>query len=274
MLSLVMVLVFGGAIDTLCAWDQNPAHLPEPAVFLPIFTLAAAASSDAGPVVPQRLRNNQYYVESLRLANLAHLAFDSGDYDASSNYAEEALRYAQLSDEYVALQLKIRETNDAIRAAKTRLDWASSAGASGRYPKEYGEAQNQYDTSLSLRASEDWDGAIEAAHKVIAALANVRGAEGSPPPAAATPGSAPLPAQYTVRPWAVSKDCLWNIAGRAWAYGDSTKWRLIYNANKSKLPQPDNPDLIEPNMVLDIPSIKGETRQGMWNSGITYTPIN
>jgi hypothetical protein len=323
MLFLVILFVFGAAINTLCAqsvfalsdlpepvfaevlvsgefsavpdsgigfndvvyylWDQNPAYLPEPSVFFPIFSLAAASSSDAGPVIPQSLRNNQYYVESLRLTNLAHLSFDSGDYDASSNYAAEALRYAQLSDEYVALQLKIRETNDAISAAKTRLDWAASVGASDRYQREYGEAQNQYNTSLSLRTKEDWDGAIDAANKVVVALANVRAADNAPPPAAPPPstpapvltlGPAPLPAQYTVVSWAVSKDCLWNIAGRSWAYGDPTKWRLIYNANKAKLPQPDNPDLIEPNMVLDIPSIKGEIRQGMWDSGSTYAPLN
>ncbi|GHV43782.1 hypothetical protein AGMMS49546_26370 [Spirochaetia bacterium] len=252
-------------------WDQNPASLPEPVVFLPLFSLAAAASSDAEPAIPHSLRNNQYFVESLRLANLAHLSFDYGDYDASANYAADALRYAQLSDEYVALQLKIRETNEAISAAKARLDWAGSAGASNRFPREYGDAQNYYNTSLALRTTEDWDGAIEAANKVIIALANVGEPENPPPPPPLT--SPPLPAQYTVRAWAVSKDCLWNIAGRAWAYGDPRQWRLIYNANKAKLPQPDNPDLIEPGMVLDIPSIKGEIRQGMWDSAGTYSPL-
>jgi hypothetical protein len=30
------------------------------------------------------------------------------------------------------------------------------------------------------------------------------------------------------------------------------------------MPDPANPDLIEPGMVIDIPSIRGETREGMW----------
>jgi nucleoid-associated protein YgaU len=83
-----------------------------------------------------------------------------------------------------------------------------------------------------------------------------------------------LPASYTVRPWAVSKDCFWNIAGRSWVYGDPYKWRLLYNANKSKLPDPNNPDLIEPDMVLDIPSLQGEGREGAWDADKTYPPLD
>jgi nucleoid-associated protein YgaU len=83
-----------------------------------------------------------------------------------------------------------------------------------------------------------------------------------------------LPGQYTVRPWAVSKDCFWNIAGRSWVYGDPYKWRLLYNANKAKLPDPNNPNLIEPGIVLDIPSLQGETREGPWDANKTYPPLN
>ena len=230
-------------------------ELPEPEFrepfFYPSAILAAAASSDAEEI-PQNIRNNQYYLESLRLSELAQDSYDYGDYDVSANYAEEAIRYAQLSDEYVALQLKIKETNDAIAAAKQRLDWAGSSGAAKQYPAEYSEAEGYYNASLSFRSAEEWDNAIISANKVVELLAYIQ-----------APGGA-LPAQYTVRTWESFRDCLWNIAGRSWAYGDPFKWKIIYNANKSKLSQPDNPDLIEPGMVLDIPSIKGETRQGMW----------
>jgi hypothetical protein len=254
-------------------WDAAPegaggAHHE----FESLAVLAAAAGSDAGGFIPRNIRNNQYFIESVRLTNLAQQSYESGDYDASTVYAEEAMRYARLSDEYVALQLKIKETNDAIAAAKARLDYAASIGAAGRYPAEYDEARNAYNSSLSLRSAEDWDGAIAAASRVINALAYIR-PPADPPPQQPSVESTPLPAQYTVRAWAVSKDCLWNIAGRPWAYGDPAKWRLIYNANRSRMPQPDNPDLIHPGMVLDIPSVKGELRQGMWDAGRTYTPL-
>ena len=225
----------------------------------PLF--AQAASTDAA--IPSHIRNNQYYLESLRLAKLAQDTYEYGDYDVSAEFAREAIRYARLSDEYAAAQLKIKAANDAIAAAKKRLDWAASSGAATQYPVEYNEAQGFYNESLSARAAEEWDEAIAAAEKVANILAYIE----------APDGAAPLPAQYTVRTWAGVKDCLWNIAGRPWAYGDPFKWRLIYDANKAKLPASDNPDLIEPGLVLDIPSVKGETRQGMWEAGTTYKPL-
>jgi nucleoid-associated protein YgaU len=53
-------------------------------------------------------------------------------------------------------------------------------------------------------------------------------------------------------------------------YGDPEKWKVLYLANKARLPQPDNPDLINPGMVLEIPSLWGETRQGMWEPNKEY----
>jgi nucleoid-associated protein YgaU len=221
---------------------------------------AAAASSDVDSEIPDTIRNNRFYLESLRLTKLAQSAYDEGDYDVSSDYAREAVRYAELSDEYVALQLKIRETDAAIATAKRRIDWAASSSAAKEYPAEYEEAQGCYEASLSARAEEDWDGAIDSAHKAVNVLAFIHSPD----------DERPLPAQYTVRAWAITKDCLWNIAGRPWAYGDPSKWQILYNANKAKMPQPDNPNLIEPEIILDIPSIKGEVRQGMWDSSRTY----
>jgi hypothetical protein len=253
--------------DTAHLWSDGPgASDPVPAEsrgFVSLLTLAAAATADVPTVIPANIRNNQYYLESLRLTKLAQESYDYGDYDSSTQYAAEALKYAQLSDEYVILQLKIKETNDAITAAKTRLDWADSVGAPARYPIEFNQAQGAYEEAVTERAAEAWDPAIAAADRVLIALANVQEAPKTPP----------LPALYTVRTWATSRDCLWNIAGRAWAYGDPTKWRLIYNANRAKLPEPSNPDLLTPGMVLDIPSLRGEFRQGMWNPGVTYDPL-
>jgi nucleoid-associated protein YgaU len=255
--------------------------LPEPA--LPVAVLAAAASSDAA--VPNAIRSNKYFLESLRLTNLAQKAFDEGDYDASARYSEEAVRYARLSDEYVALQLKIKETDDAMAAARSRLDWAASAAvnAKTRYPGEYNAAQTAYAEARASRTAEKWDDAIAAAGRVISALASLTEAPPSqppppapsqpPPPPPVTPGPVPLPAQYKVRPWNISKDCFWNISGRPWVYGDPTKWRVLYNANKSRLPQPDNPDLIHPGMILDIPSIKDEPRSDMWDPAKNYPPL-
>lgn len=234
-------------------------------LFGPLAIISAAAGDDE---IPASIRNNKYFVESVRLTNLAQQAYDDGDYDASSQYSRDAVRYAQLSDEYVRLQLKIKETDDAIAAARKRLDYAASVNAASRFPTEYGQAQTAYGEARSLRSAQSWDPAIAAANRVLVALSGI-GGEQRPP----REGPAQLPAQYTVRPWNDSKDCLWNIAGRPWVYDDPKKWRLLYDANKSRMPKADNPDLIEPGMVLDIPSVKGETRQGMWDGSKTYPSL-
>ena len=220
----------------------------------------------------QTIRNNRYYLESLRLAKLAEDMYDYGDYDASTNYSQEAIRFARLSDEYVALQLKMKEANDAIAAAKQRLDWSVSIGAAARFPSEYNEATIYYTASLAARSAEEWDEAIIAANRVIEVLAYIT-PPGMGPPERPSGEAYPLPAQYTVRTWSSFRDCLWNIAGYYWVYGDSFQWRRLYEANRSKLPQPDNPNLIEPGTVLDIPSIRGEVRQGMWAPGRNYNPV-
>jgi LysM repeat protein len=228
---------------------------------IPLFNYAAyfgaVVPGEEDPQIPEGIRNNEYYLESLRLTKLAHTTYEYGDYDASAGFAEEAIRYAHLSDEFVALQL--------IAEAKRLLDWADSNNIASRYPIDYNESKSSYEESLVAQSNEEWDEAISAATKSISILAAFE----SGGTRTAT-GTSPLPKQYTVRTWASVRDCLWNIAGYSWVYGEPRRWRTLYEANKSKLPDPNNPNLIEPGMVLDIPSIKGETRQGMWESGKSY----
>lgn len=253
-------------------WSSGSSDEADFVEYIPSLVVADAATGDAE--IPMGIRNNKYFVESVRLNILAQQAYDEGDYDASTQYSEDAVRYAQLSDEYVRLQLKIKETDDAIAAARSRLDFAASVNAATRYPAQYNQAQTAYTEARTLRAAQSWDDAIAAANRVLVALAYVDAEQEKAPVAVAVAeGPLPLPAQYTVRPWNVAKDCLWNIAGRSWVYNDPRKWKILYDANKTGMPQPDNPDLIHPGMVLNIPSLKGETRQGMWDASKMYQPL-
>ncbi|MDR0452190.1 MAG: LysM peptidoglycan-binding domain-containing protein [Treponema sp.] len=208
---------------------------------------------------PRNFLNNEYYRESVRLTKLAQETYDYGDFDLAREYAEKAHENARLSDEYIALQLKIAEAVEAIAAADQRISWAIGVGADRRYPREFAVAAASRDSAVSYYGAESWDDAIAAAHRAINALAFVEG----------DPGIL-LPAQYRVRPWSVSRDCFWNIAGRSWAYGDSFLWSRLYDANRSKLSDPGNPNLIHPGTVLDIPSIRGEEREGLWNEDTEY----
>lgn len=78
-----------------------------------------------------------------------------------------------------------------------------------------------------------------------------------------------LPKYYVVRTFRGEKDCLWNIAQNPLVYNDPYKWTVLYEANKSRLPDPNNPNWLEPGIILEIPSLKGEVRSGTYNPGNT-----
>ena len=221
------------------------------AVFIVGITPLSAVEADPQSMdYVKALVNNQFLLENIRLIKLAESCFAEGKYDDAVNYAVEAMKYAEMSDDYVAQQKNIKEVNDAIAAAQARLAWAKDVDAPKRYADLYGKAEAALAEALDARSREDWDTAHAAALRVVSILEGI-------------PGGAVLPAQYLVKNWHLTKDCLWNIAKKPEIYGNPWQWRHIYNANKDKLPQPNNPDLIHPDMILDIPSIKGEVRKGL-----------
>ncbi|AEJ18599.1 hypothetical protein [Gracilinema caldarium] len=247
-------------------WNLDPCDPSETLELTALLTLVQAAVPDSPQPMetetnlPSGVLNNPYYLESLRYKALAEDAFEYGDYDAAATYASEALKNAQLSDDYIALQLSIKSARDSLAAAKNRLEWASSIGADKTYPKQYTTAQTAYREAETALAEERWQDSLAASKRVFEALASVQ-------------QLAPLPAYYTVRPWATIKDCFWNISGYGFVYNDPTKWRILYEKNKAKLRQPNNPNLIHPGLVLEIPSIYGEIRDGMWVAGRAYAPL-
>jgi len=219
-------------------------------VCLPVMSLSAAEEDAQYSEFIRGLLNNQYMLENLRLLGLAEGAFTDSKYDDAVKYAQEANKYAQMSDDYVRLQIKIKEANDAIAAAQARLDQVKKTNANVKYAEIYGKAEAAFAEALASRSKEDWDPARESALSVLAILSEI-------------PGVPVLAAQYRVKTWSGYKDCLWNIAAKKEIYGDPWKWRVIYNANKNKLPNPNNPNVVEPGTLLDIPSIKGEYRAGI-----------
>jgi nucleoid-associated protein YgaU len=59
-------------------------------------------------------------------------------------------------------------------------------------------------------------------------------------------------------------DCYWRIAANPLVYNDRYQWPRLYEANKSKMVNPDNPHLIFPGMMVEIPSLNGELREGTY----------
>ncbi len=80
--------------------------------------------------------------------------------------------------------------------------------------------------------------------------------DATPKPAVATsprrapPHKAGHQKSYSVWIWQENGDCLWRIAEKV--YGDRSKWRLIYRANKDILKDPNH---IYPGQRLKIPAL-------------------
>ncbi|MDR2480694.1 MAG: LysM peptidoglycan-binding domain-containing protein [Spirochaetaceae bacterium] len=228
-------------------------------------------NSDVQPKISYALLNNDYYKESLKQRSLARLALQEGEYEKSIHHSEEAERYARLSDEYIAKKLLQARVGKAIQEASDKITWAKLNEAGKYYPDELKNAQEHYAAAIDCRNEENMDGALENA---LAALIDLE-AVAAPPKQepdgkVELPPDTPLnPGQYKVRPWDGFGDCFWNIAKHF--YGNPNKWRILYEANKDKLPDPNNPNLIEVGTVIDIPTIAGEDRTGMYDTGRPYS---
>jgi tetratricopeptide (TPR) repeat protein len=245
------------------------------AVLIQICFFAFAAITDYPDAAVNSILKNRYLDESLRLQKLANQLFAGGDYDKAAKYAVDAVKAASASDIYVNQQLKIHAANNKMDAALKRLAWADMSEAKRYFPAEFYDAKTYYNLGLIAQDAKKWDDTINNADKVIAVLATVA----APPENLGAAqdkkmsNETPLPSRYIVRPWDTYGDCFWNIAGRSWSYGDPRRWPILYQANKKKLLDPNNPNLIEPGMIMDIPSINGEKRDGLWDSGTAYSPL-
>ena len=83
-----------------------------------------------------------------------------------------------------------------------------------------------------------------------------------------------LPKYYVVRRHIPITDCMWRIAAMDFVYGDRNEWRRIYELNRDNFVQSSNPHLIVPGQILEIPSLRGEVRQGTYNPEKRYVPFS
>jgi nucleoid-associated protein YgaU len=74
---------------------------------------------------------------------------------------------------------------------------------------------------------------------------------------------------YTVQ----GGDSLWSIAGLPQIYDNSYQWPRLYIANQDRLTDPNNPNLIEPGQVLQVPSL-GNSRYYSVQNGDNLTSIS
>lgn len=212
------------------------------------------------PLVAASYDNNEFQRKSRSFTELATTSFDEGDYDAALVYAKEAEKYANLSAELIEKAITRAETQDLLYKAHTRLTWAKGLKAEIFFPSAFESASLAIASGDSSFASEDFPSARAFAEKAIESLVSVR-------------EITPLPAFYRIDKWASAKDCFWNIASNPAIYGNPFMWDKLYKANKGKLKRPSNPNLLLPGMLIAIPSIQGEYREGTYDPSIKYESL-
>jgi len=228
--------------------------------FILALVFAAAAEISA-----QSFLDNEYYRKAQSLQDQSEQAMEAGDYDLAASLAEEAKVNLAKSDEYVETMILYYSAVGWHDRARDRLAYARSIKADVNYKEAYDSAAEYITRSRTLLDADSYADSIQASKDAISALENIGVVE--------APETPSLPETYTVRLILPLRDCLWKIAGYPFVYNDPWKWKTLYEANKSILPNPDNPNLVVPGLVLTIPSIKGETREGEYDPEATYEPL-
>ena len=201
--------------------------------------------------------NNTYQKLANEYAKKAEMALDAGHYEESVEYSRLAEENAILSREYTEMMLARKDAEDNIKLAKNKLAWAEKVDAPNIYPMAYSAGKENIENADASFGEEDYPKASDYAKQALAALDGIV-------------ETTPLPEFYIVRPWAETKDCYWNISGRHYVYNNPLLWENLYQANKDKMPKPEDPNLIHPGMKMKIPSITGEYRKGTYDSKKEY----
>lgn len=222
-------------------------------ILLTIIFLTSASFATA-----QSLKDNPDYRTSVKLKRQSEVAFDEGDYEESKKLANEAVLYAEKSDAWIIMMKNKYKANSALVRVKRRLDTAKRLNAKVNFPDALEKGKTLYDTANQLYVEESFLESYPISMQALDAMKDIK--------YVASKGN--LPAAYVVMDNPGNEDCLWNIAGYENIYDNPLEWKKIYEANKSILPQPGNPNLITPGLVLTIPSLNGEVRSGTLINGV------
>ncbi|MCR4578757.1 MAG: hypothetical protein K5681_00265 [Treponema sp.] len=223
-----------------------------------LFVIFAAALISASAFAVS-YKNNTYQKLADEYTRKAEVALDAGQYDDAVEYSKKAEENAELSKAYIEMMMARNEAEENIKIAKNKLAWAEQIDAPHTFPMAYTSAKENLTNAESSFEAEDYPNANEYAKAVLTSLEGVK-------------EITPLPEFYIVKPWAETKDCYWNISGRHYVYNNPLLWENLYQANKSAMPKPENPNLIHPGMKMQIPSLTGEYRKGTYDPKKTYEP--
>lgn len=238
--------------------------------------------------------DNQYQKLAEAYTVRAEKSFEEGEYDLAVEYTVKAEENAELSRQYVEMMMMRADADTQIRVALNRLVWARSIKADENFPdlyqrsfelvqqaqaafsgERYEEAKSlalqSMDALAGLQEMEEERKRLEDERRRLEeeALAAARAKEAEEAKKATVPAGT-YPEYYIIHDWYKTKDCFWNIAAKPFVYNDPFKWEVLYNANRGVLENASNPDIIQPEIKIRIPSLAGEVREGTYDPNLEY----
>jgi nucleoid-associated protein YgaU len=198
------------------------------------------------------ISENPNYKKAREMNQKAQKSYAEGDYQQAYEYAEEAKAHTAKADAYVTMLVQKNKATTLLYQASKRIEAAKAKGAASSFAKQYKQSLADMDMANKTYTAEDYTKSIEYSNRVIDGLTVVVPRD-------------PLPKYYRVRLIKGRRDCFWRIAEYKFIYNNPWKWNVIYDANRQKLNEPDNPNLIFPGQVLMIPSANGEYREGTYD---------
>jgi nucleoid-associated protein YgaU len=231
-------------------------------IFAGTLCLASAAA--------QNFADNENQKAGREYERQATEAMAAGDYEKSAKLADLAAIEYRKSREYAGMMLlKFRAAN-AINLTQSAITDIANSKAAKKYPTELANAKKLLADARDLFKAEKWE---DSRSKALESIDALRGIKGEAPSQSATTGSIALPKYYTVVSRPQNTDCFWNIAKMPAIYGDPLLWEKLWRANVGKMRDPKNPDLIYPGMVIEIPPVANETREGTYDPAKTYPSL-
>lgn len=233
-------------------------------IFAAIFCIAAISA--------QNLTDNKHQKAGQEYEKQAREAMDAGNYDDANKYAELSSEEYRKSHDYANdLKLKFRAANAINLAQSTITDVSNVKTTADFYAKEIAAAKVSLAEARKLYKAESWEESRAKANEALSLLKDIRRVEAEPKQK--TTSNNVLPRYYTVMSRPSNTDCFWNISGMDGIYGDPTLWKNLWNGNREAMKDSNNPNLIYPGMVIEIPSLKGEVREGNYDPKKNYSAI-
>lgn len=231
-------------------------------IYIAIVFLVIAAITPGAQSLMDDPQYRQLVEEAQRLEDQAAEALEEGEYDDAIELSVEAEEVSQQAQDYAERRVAAFRARGLLTMAENEIEVARSFDAEERYPDRWESANEQYRLAENQFSSERYQASADSSREVLRILDGIQPAARALDEAQAPPE---LPRYYVVRLIPERRDCFWRIAGYDFVYGDPTKWRVLYEANKDVIQDPDNPGLIQPGQRFRIPAIEGEQRAGVWN---------